>query len=79
MPNLVKKKPIKPAYQRKIVNTGGIKFEKLTFGTLRRYQYFFGLDKRKDRPFVEDHERLIEAVEEHFGNELEIDPKEVIF
>ena len=80
MPNLIKKKPEKGApYVRKFINTGGIKFDKLTFGTLRRYQYFFGLDKRTDRPFIEDMDRLIESVEEHFSNELQVDPKDVIF
>tara|TARA_B110000285_G_C14697814_1_gene412058 strand:- start:257 stop:391 length:135 start_codon:yes stop_codon:yes gene_type:complete len=36
---------IKPEYKRKPVDTCGIKLDKLSFGTLRRYQYFFGLDK----------------------------------
>ena len=38
MPHLVKKRLEKPGpYKRQEINTGGIKFEKLTFGTLRRY------------------------------------------
>ena len=39
-------RPPKPDYKRKPVNTNGIRLDKLSFGTLRRYQYFFGLDKR---------------------------------
>ena len=46
MPQLMKKeKPKQIPYQRKEVNMNGIRLEKLSFGTLRRYQYFFKLDK----------------------------------
>ena len=54
--------PVKPPramtaeYKRKAINKNGIKLEKLSFGTLRRYQYFFGLDKQKDRPFIDNHD-----------------------
>lgn len=40
-----KPKETKSEYKRKPINTNGIRFDKLSFGTLRRYQYFFGLDK----------------------------------
>ena len=80
MPVLVKKKPERGGpYKRQEFNTGGIKFDKLTFGTLRRYQYFFGIDKQSEKPFVNDKERLIESVEAHFANELDLDPLEVVF
>lgn len=37
------------------------------------------MDKQKDRPFIDNREQLIEAVEEHFANELKINPVEVIY
>ena len=46
----------KPEYKRKPINTNGIRLDKLSFGTLRRYQYFFGLDKQPGRPFIDNHE-----------------------
>ena len=75
--------PIKPPraktaeYKRRTINSNGIKLEKLSFGTLRRYQYFFGLDKH--RPFIDNHDQLLEAVEEHFSNELKVNPVDIIF
>ena len=42
------KKPQKKVYTRRQINTNGIRLDKLSFGTLRRYQYFFGLEKKKD-------------------------------
>lgn len=55
---------------RKSINTDGIRLDKLSFGTLRRYQYFFGLDKIPDKPFISDREQLLECVEEHFSTKL---------
>ena len=72
-------KPIKPEYKKKPVNTNGIRLDKLSFGTLRRYQYFFGMDKRKDTPFIDNHDQLLEAVEEHFANELKVNPVDIVF
>ena len=40
----------------------------LSFGTLRRYEYFFRMDKEKGKPFLDSREQLLEAVEEHFAN-----------
>ena len=51
----------------------------MSFGTLRRYQYFFGLDKQKNKPFIDNYEQLLEAVEEHFSTELKINPVDVIY
>lgn len=71
MPLLVKKnKPKQVPYMRKSINTDGIRLDKLSFGTLRRYQYFFGLDKIPDKPFISDREQLLECVEEHFSTKL---------
>ena len=70
---------IKPEYKRKPVDTCGLKLDKLSFGTLRRYQYFFGLDKQKDRAFINNREELIESIEEHFANELKINHVDVIY
>jgi hypothetical protein len=70
---------VKPPYKRRQINTNGIKFDKLSFGTLRRYQYFFGLDKKKDAPFIDNREQLLEAVEEHFANELQVNPVDIIY
>lgn len=68
MPNLVSKNKPKPeVYKRKTTNTDGIRLDKLSFGTLRRYQYFFGLDKIPNKPFISDREQLLECVEEHFS------------
>ena len=61
------------------MNTSGIRLDKLSFGTLRRYQYFFGMDKKKDKPFVDNYEQLLEAVEEHFSQELKVNPVEIIY
>jgi hypothetical protein len=69
----------KQEYKRKPVNTNGIRLDKLSFGTLRRYQYFFGLDKLKNKPFIDNRDQLLELVEEHFANELQIKPVEVIY
>lgn len=69
----------KPEYKRRQINTNGIRLDKLTFGTLRRYQYFFGLDKQKDKPFIDNREQLLEAVEEHFANELKVNPVDIIY
>ena len=77
MPNLIKKKVPKPVYERKKINTGGIKLDHLTFGTLRRYQYYFGLEKK--HPFSDDREKILEIVEEHFANELRVNPTNVIY
>ena len=80
MPNLVPKaKPKVVPYQRKHVNTNGIRLDKLSFGTLRRYQYFFGLDKVPNKPFISDHQQLIECVEEHFSQQLQVDPVDIIY
>ena len=50
-------KPKRPEYKRKMTSTNGVKFEKLSLGTLRRYQYFFKLDKNKNYPkFIESKE-----------------------
>ena len=71
-------KPVpKKAYIKKQVNTQGIRLDKLSFGTLRRYQYYFGLDK--NRPYVESHEELLELVEEHFASELKVNPIDLIY
>ena len=72
-------KKVKSEYKRKPVDTCGIKLDKLSFGTLRRYQYFFGLDKQKTRPFIANREELIESIEEHFASELKINPVDIIF
>lgn len=72
-------KPKKPEYKRKPINTNGIRLDKLSFGTLRRYQYFFGQDKQKNKPFAENYEQLLEAVEEHFVTELKVNPIDVIY
>ena len=72
-------KKVKPEYKRKPVDTCGIKLDKLSFGTLRRYQYFFGLDKQKHRPFIANREELIESIEEHFASELKVNPVDVIY
>ena len=77
MPNLIKKQEKPNPYIRRSINTGGIKFDRLSFGTLRRYQYYFGLDKRG--PFLDKKEQLLEAVEEHFSNEFKVDPTQVIY
>ena len=80
MPILINpNKPKKVPYKRKPINVNGIRLDTLTFGTLRRYQYFFGLDKRADLPFVNDRERLLEQVEEHFANELDVNPIDIMF
>lgn len=80
MPVLVKKnKPKVVPYQRKQINTNGIRLDKLSFGTLRRYQYFFGLDKVPDKPFISDREQLLECVEEHFSSQLQVNPVEIIY
>mmetsp|Transcript_14765 Transcript_14765/g.25119 ORF Transcript_14765/g.25119 Transcript_14765/m.25119 type:complete len:121 (-) Transcript_14765:65-427(-) len=67
----------KQQYVRKQTNTNGIRLDKLSFGTLRRYQYYFGLDK--NRPFIDSREELLEAVEEHFTSELKVDPIDLIY
>ena len=72
-------RPPKPDYKRRQINTNGIRLDKLSFGTLRRYQYFFGIDKQKGKPFLETHEQLLEAVEDHFVNDLKINPVDVIY
>ena len=46
---------------------------------MRRYQYFFGLDKQKNKPFIDNKEQLLEAIEEHFMKDLKVDPVEVIY
>ena len=73
-----KPKPKKPTYVRKQISNNGVRLDKLTFGTLRRYQYFFKMDKKEGAKNIDNKEELIEAVEEHFMNELKIDPIEVI-
>lgn len=78
MPRYIKKAP-KPEYKRRAINTNGIRLDNLSFGTLRRYQYFFGIDKQKNKPFIDNYEQLLEAVEDHFVNELNINPIDVIF
>ena len=55
MPVRAKREP-KPPYVRKQTSTNGIRLDKLSFGTLRRYQYFFGLDKQEGKPFIDNHE-----------------------
>ena len=49
----------------------------MKFGTLRRYQYKFGLEKRQ--PITYNREKILEVVEEHFANEFNPDPTKVIF
>lgn len=87
MPILVmKKKPnqtslIQKGKVKKTI-TNGIRLDKLSFGTLRRYQYFFGLDKRaaqEGKPFIDNKEDLLEIVEEHFANELKVSPVDIIY
>ena len=51
----------------------------LSFGTLRRYEYFFRMDKEKGKPFLDSREQLLEAVEEHFANTLKVNPVDVIY
>ena len=77
MPNLIKNRAIKEDYKRKMTNTGGIKLEKLSYGTLRRYQYYFGIEKKL--PFSDDRERILEAVENHFANDFRVNPTNVIY
>lgn len=80
MPNLMnKKKPKVVPYQRNEINTHGIRLDKLSFGTLRRYQYFFKLDKMTGKPFITDREQLLELVEEHFTNQLQVDPVNLFY
>ena len=55
MPVRAKREPKSP-YVRKQTSTNGIRLDKLSFGTLRRYQYFFGLDKQEGKPFIDNHE-----------------------
>ena len=69
----------KPPYTRRVINTHGIRLDKLSYGTLRRYQYFFKLDKKKDKPYIDSKEQLIEAVEEHFMDELKVNSLEIIY
>ena len=76
MPKFVKKPERKP-YQRRHISTQGIRLDKLSYGTLRRYQYFFGVGK--DQPYIEHPEALLEAVEEHFTTKLEVNPVDVIY
>ena len=54
-----------------------MKFNLLSFGTLRRYEYFFRLEKT--RPFIDNREQLLEAIEEHFANDLKVNPVDVIY
>jgi hypothetical protein len=37
------------------------------------------MDKDKSKPFVVNHDALLEAVEEHFMNELKVNPVDVIY
>jgi len=37
------------------------------------------MDKLKNKPFIENKEQLLEAVEDHFANELKISPVEVVY
>ena len=39
----------------------------------------FGMEKDKSKPFIDNHEALLEAVEDHFMNELKVNPVEVIY
>ena len=77
MPNLIKKIDPRPKYVKKNINTGGIRLDQLSFGTLRRYQYFHGLEKKG--PFISDPDELLECIEEHFANELKVNPSNVIY
>jgi len=37
------------------------------------------MEKDKSKPFIDNHEALLEAVEDHFMNELKVNPVEVIY
>ena len=43
-----------------------IDFNKLQWGTLRKYQYFFGIKSKKEGEEIQDREELIAAIKEHF-------------
>ena len=37
------------------------------------------MDKVKGRPFIDNREQLLEAVEEHFANELKVNGVDVVY
>ena len=37
------------------------------------------MDKVKGKPFIDNREQLLEAVEEHFATELKVNPVDVIY
>lgn len=56
----------------------GIDFSKLSWGTLRKYQYFFKIKSDKEDEDITDKETLIAAIEAHFTG-MEIDYNKLIF
>lgn len=55
-----------------------LNFDKLTIGTLRKYQYRFKLHlKPQDKPLVSRLD-LIAAIEAHFENELPNEPEATV-
>ena len=63
-----------PKQQRKCT----IDFNKLSWGTLRKYQYFFKVQPEKEGEELNDRESLIAAIERHF-TEMQIDHNKLIF
>ena len=48
----------------------------MSMGTLRRYAYYFKISENVSQ--IDSREQLIEAVEEHFVNELKIKNTEIV-
>jgi hypothetical protein len=53
------------------------KFENLSYGTLRRYQTYFGLKEDTEGGVKKDKESLLNMIQEHFNN-LEVNADNVI-